>query len=104
MRTARARCPSGIACAALAGALALTALSAGPVTAETTFVPGTGTSSAGVARIQLRTSGVAIGFGLGVARTRFAGAQGNAEAASVDLGLFDTLSKAPLACGYSFDK
>jgi hypothetical protein len=75
-------------------------MSAPPVAAES-FVPGTGTSSAGVARIQMRSSGAAIGFGLGVARTRFAGAQGNAEAASVDLGLFDTLSKAPLACGYS---
>ncbi|HZE66682.1 MAG TPA: hypothetical protein VE081_08645 [Sporichthyaceae bacterium] len=86
---------------ALAGALGLSAVAAAPVSAQTAFVPGTGTSSAGVARIQLRSSGAAIGFGLGVARTRFAGAQGNAEAANVDLGLFDTVSKAPLACGYS---
>jgi hypothetical protein len=98
------RCGPALATTAIAGALCLAAIPAGPANAETTFVPGTGTSSAGVARIQLRTSGAAIGFGLGVARTRFAGAQGNAEAASVDLGLFDTLSKAPLACGYSFDK
>jgi hypothetical protein len=86
---------------ALAGAVGLTALGAGPVSAQTAFVPGSGTSSAGVARIQLRSSGAAIGFGLGVARTRFAGAQGNAQAANIDLGLFDTVSKAPLACGYS---
>lgn len=86
------------------GALCLAAIPGVPADAQTTFVPGTGTSSAGVARIQLRTSGAAIGFGLGVARARFAGSQGNAEAASVDLGLFETLSKAPLACGYSFDK
>lgn len=98
------RCAPTLATTAMAGALCLTAIPVGPADAQTTFVPGTGTSSAGVARIQMRTSGAAIGFGLGVARTRFAGAQGNAEAASVDLGLFDTLSKAPLACGYSFDK
>lgn len=85
----------------LVGVLAGTVSAAAPATAGTGFVPGTGTSSAGVARIQMRSSGAAIGFGLGVARSRFAGAQGNAEAASVDLGLFDTLSKAPLACGYS---
>jgi hypothetical protein len=90
-----------LTCTALAGTLGLSALAAAPATAQTAFVPGTGTSSAGVARIQLRSSGAAIGFGLGVARTRFAGAQGNAEAANVDLGLFDTVSKAPLACGYS---
>jgi hypothetical protein len=90
-----------LTCAALAGALGLGAVAAAPASAGTAFVPGTGTSSAGVARIQLRSSGAAIGFGLGVARTRFAGAQGNAEAANVDLGLFDTVSKAPLACGYS---
>jgi hypothetical protein len=100
----RPRCTPGIACTATAAALCLAVGPAGPVDAQTTFVPGTGTSSAGVARIQMRTSGAAIGFGMGVARTRFAGAQGNAEAAGVDLGLFNTLSKAPLACGYSFDK
>jgi hypothetical protein len=87
---------------ALLGALSLAV--AGPAAADASFVPGTGTSSSGVARLQLRSSGAAIGFGLGVVRTRFAGAQGNAEAASVDLGLFDTLAKAPLACGYSFDR
>lgn len=85
----------------LAGALSLAVLSAGPAAASTTFVPGTGTSSAGVARVELRSSGAAIGVGLGVVRSRFAGAQGNAEAAGVDLGLFDTVSKSPLACGYS---
>lgn len=94
---------AGVAAALVAGALSITALSAGPVTAQTTFAPGTGTSSAGVARLQLRSSGAAIGFGLGVARSRFAGAQGNAEAASVDLGLVDTVAKAPLVCGYSAD-
>jgi hypothetical protein len=92
---------TALTCTALASALGLSALAAAPATAATAFVPGTGTSSAGVARIQLRSSGAAIGFGLGVARTRFAGAQGNAEAANVDLGLFETVSKAPLACGYS---
>jgi hypothetical protein len=92
---------AALSCTALASALGLSAVAAAPVSAATAFVPGTGTSSAGVARIQLRSSGAAVGFGLGVARTRFAGAQGNAEAANVDLGLFDTVSKAPLACGYS---
>ncbi|HEY2834413.1 MAG TPA: hypothetical protein VGJ14_18470 [Sporichthyaceae bacterium] len=101
--TNRLRTPlyATLTCTALAGTLGLGALAAAPASAATAFVPGTGTSSAGVARIQLRSSGAAIGFGLGVARTRFAGAQGNAEAANVDLGLFDTVSKAPLACGYS---
>lgn len=87
---------------ALAGALCL-ALSAGPAAAQADFVPGTGSSASGVARIQARSSGLAVGIGMGVARSRFAGSQGNAEAASVDLGLFDTLAKAPLACGYSFE-
>jgi hypothetical protein len=102
MHIARARwLPASVASLVAAGALGLSALPASPAIAVTAFVPGTGTSSAGVARIQLRSSGAAIGFGLGVARTRFAGAQGNAEAASVDLGLVDTVAKAPLACGYS---
>ncbi|HEX3828219.1 MAG TPA: hypothetical protein VHV82_13215 [Sporichthyaceae bacterium] len=95
---------TSLVCCVVAGALGLAASSAGPVEAAANFVPGTGTSSAGVARIQMRTSGAAIGFGFGVARARFAGAQGNAEADSVDLGLFNTLSKAPLACGYSMDR
>ncbi len=87
----------------LAGVLALGIITAPtvPVAAQTAFVPGTGTSSAGVARVELRSSGAAIGVGLGVVRSRFAGAQGNAEAAGVDLGMFDTVSKSPLACGYS---
>lgn len=89
--------------AALAGALCLIAPAAGPAAAQAGFAPGTGTSASGVARVQVRSSGLAIGFGMGVVRSRFAGAQGNAEAASVDLGLFDTLAKAPLACGYSFE-
>jgi hypothetical protein len=84
-----------VAAVALAGAVAA------PAAGAAAFVPGSGTSSAGFARIQMRSSGAAIGFGLGVARTRYAGAQGNAEAASVDLGLFETLKKVPLACGYS---
>jgi hypothetical protein len=95
---------TALVCSALAGTLGLAAAGAAPVAAAAGFVPGTGTSSAEVARIQMRTSGAAIGFGFGVARARFAGAQGNAEADSVDLGLFNTLSKAPLACGYSMDR
>ncbi|HEX3829634.1 MAG TPA: hypothetical protein VHV82_20430 [Sporichthyaceae bacterium] len=90
------------ALAAVAAACALS--SAGPARADTGFVAGSGTSSAGVVGVGIRSAGAAIGFGLGQVRTRFAGAQGNASAAEVDLGLFDTLAKAPLACGYSFDK
>ncbi|HEX3611674.1 MAG TPA: hypothetical protein VHU88_08320 [Sporichthyaceae bacterium] len=86
---------------ALVAVVGLSAVVAAPVAAQNTFVPGTGTASAGVARIELRSSGAAIGVGLGVARSHFAGMQGNAEAAGVDLGLLDTMSKTPLACGYS---
>lgn len=63
------------------------------------FVPGTGSASAGVARISMRSSGATIGLGLAQTRARFAGAQGNAESAGVDLGLFETVGKAPVACG-----
>ncbi|MGQ0842968.1 MAG: hypothetical protein ACT4QF_02415 [Sporichthyaceae bacterium] len=66
---------------------------------EGAFVDGTGAASAGVARIALRSSGANIGFGIAQTRARYAGSQGNAESAGVDLGLFDTLGKAPLACG-----
>ncbi len=86
---------------ALSGAavLPLSAALAAPVAAEETFIPGTGNSAASIARITLRSSGLSVGVGLGQARTRFAGSQGNAEAEAVDLGLFATLSKAPIACG-----
>jgi|GEM_PF-6107622 len=89
-----------VTAAALAGTPALVAAPV-PAAAATTFVPGTGSAAAGVTRIALRSAGASIGFGLGQARSRFAGAQGNAEAAGVDLGLFDTVSQTPLACGYS---
>ena len=65
------------------------------------FVPGTGTSSADVARLVLHSAGLSVGVGIGKTRAQFAGAQGNAEAAGVDVGSLDTLSKAPVACGAS---
>jgi len=82
-----------------AAVLPLSAALAAPVAAQDTFIPGTGNSSASIARLTLRSSGLGIGVGLGQTRSRFAGAQGNAEADSVDMGLFNTLSKAPIACG-----
>ncbi|MBA3745405.1 hypothetical protein [Sporichthya sp.] len=79
--------------------LPLSAALAAPVAAQETFIPGTGSSASSIARVQLRSSGLSVGIGLGQARTRYAGQQGNAEAESVDLGLLGTLSKAPVACG-----
>lgn len=93
--------PVLVTAVALSGAavLPLSAALAAPVAAQSTFVPGTGTSSASIARLTIRSSGLAVGVGFGQARTRYAGAQGNAEAESVDTGMLGTLSKAPIACG-----
>jgi hypothetical protein len=93
--------PVLISAVALSGAavLPLSAALAAPVAGHETFVPGTGSSSASIARLTLRSSGLGVGIGFGQARTRYAGAQGNAEAASVDMGLLGTLSKSPIACG-----
>ena len=63
------------------------------------FVPGTGSAAAEVGRIALRSSGTVVSIGFGTTRARYAGAQGNAEAAGVDLGLLELASKAPVACG-----
>lgn len=94
---------AAVALAAGAAVLPLSAALAAPVAAPETFVAGTGTSSSSIARVSLRSAGLAIGVGFGQARTRFAGAQGNAEAESVDLGLLGTLAKAPIACGIAPD-
>jgi hypothetical protein len=101
MRRLSPSLPVLVTAVALSGAavLPLSAALAAPVAAQDTFIPGTGTSSASIARVTLRSSGLGIGVGLGQTRSRFAGAQGNAEADSVDLGLLNTLSKAPVACG-----
>ncbi len=87
-------------------ALALTAALVAPVSAaaaaapdEAAFVPGVGSASAGVFRVALRSSGANIGIGLAQTRARYAGAQGNAESAGVDMGMFDMIGKAPIACG-----
>jgi hypothetical protein len=103
MRRLAPSLPVLVTAVALSGAavLPLSAALAAPVAAQDTFIPGTGTSSASIARVTLRSSGLGIGVGLGQTRSRFAGAQGNAEADSVDLGLLNTLSKAPVACGYA---
>jgi hypothetical protein len=63
------------------------------------FVPGSGSASSEVARVALRSSGTVVSIGVGTTRARFAGAQGNAEAAGLDLGLLDLASRAPVACG-----
>lgn len=91
-----------VALTAGAAVLPLSAAFAAPVAtagASETFIPGTGTATSSIARVSLRSAGLSVGVGLGQARTRFAGSQGNAEAESVDLGLLGTLSKAPIACG-----
>ncbi|MGQ0463719.1 MAG: hypothetical protein ACT4QG_00200 [Sporichthyaceae bacterium] len=80
-------------------ALGLTVALAAPAHAAEDFVPGTGSASAGVVRVSLRSSGASIGFGLAQTRARYVGAQGNAESAGVDMGLFETVGKAPVACG-----
>jgi hypothetical protein len=101
MRRLSPSVPVLVTAVALSGAavLPLSAALAAPVAAQDTFIPGSGTSSASIARITLRSSGLGIGVGFGQARTRYAGQQGNASANNVDLGLFNTLSKAPVACG-----
>ena len=87
-------------------ALALTAALVAPASAAAAsardaeaFVPGVGSASAGVFRVALRSSGANIGIGLAQTRARYAGAQGNAESAGVDMGMFDMVGKAPIACG-----
>lgn len=92
--------PVLVTAVALSGAavLPLSAALAAPVAAQETFIPGTGNSSASIARVTIRSSGLGVGVGFGVTRTRYAGNQGNAEAESVDAGLLGTLSKAPIAC------
>jgi hypothetical protein len=42
-----------------------------------------------------------VAFGLGVARARYQGAQGNAQAVGADLGLFTLAATAPFMCGQS---
>ena len=87
-------------------ALALTAALVAPASAAAAsapdaeaFVPGVGSASAGVFRVALRSSGANIGIGLAQTRARYAGAQGNAESAGVDMGMLDMVGKAPIACG-----
>ncbi|HUR74049.1 MAG TPA: hypothetical protein VMZ00_07220 [Sporichthya sp.] len=101
MRRRASSVPVLFTAVALSGAavLPLSAALAAPVAAQGTFVPGTGSSSASISRLTLRSSGLAVGIGFGQTRTRYAGAQGNAEAESVDMGLLGTMSKAPVACG-----
>lgn len=97
----------GVAAGAVAAVLLAGAgVSANPAVANEAvesqpFVPGTGSASSEVGRISLRSSGTAVSIGLGAVKARYAGAQGNAEAAAVDLGLLELASKAPVACGAS---
>lgn len=93
------RATAPIALLGLAAALAIPAPAA---QAKDEFVPGTGSASAGVVRVSMRSSGASIGVGLAQTRARFAGAQGNAESAGVDMGMFDTIGKAPIACDTAF--
>jgi hypothetical protein len=100
----------GLRSSSLAAAIVLAAIAAGPtdpaVAAQPVpaapavpFVPGSGSASSEVARVALRSSGTVVSIGVGTTRARFAGAQGNAEAAGLDLGLLDLASRAPVACG-----
>lgn len=84
---------------ALAAALTAPAAAAETSSKDTEFVPGTGSASAGVIRVAMRSSGANIGIGLAQTRARYTGAQGNAESAGVDMGMFDMVGKAPVACG-----
>ena len=92
----------------LVAAAVLTASLAGAATIRHPARPLTAASSAGsgaassrVTRLALRSSGAAVAFGLGVARARYQGAQGNAQAVGADLGLFTLAATAPFMCGQS---
>lgn len=80
-------------------ALALTAPAAAEASDKIAFVDGTGSASSGVMRVAMRSSGANIGIGLAQTKARYSGAQGNAESAGVDMGMFDMIGKAPVACG-----
>jgi hypothetical protein len=97
---------SGGVAVVVAALLAGAGVSANPAVADEAvqsqpFVPGTGSASSEVGRISLRSSGTEVSVGIGAVKARYAGAQGNAEAAGVDLGLLEFVSKAPVACGTS---
>lgn len=104
---ARRSCPVPNRLAAAAGAAILLAVGAPPAVASApaaeVFVPGTGVGSATIERISLRSSGASLSIGIGSAKARYAGAQGNAEAAGVDLGLLEVAGKSPVACGTAMD-
>lgn len=87
----------------LFGALSLvvSGLVAPAARAQTAFPPGTGTATGRIAAVAVRSSGVAAAVTIGDAQAVYTGAQGNAQAAALDLGVLDTLFRSPIVCGKS---